>query len=462
MTHYHFIGIGGTGLSPIARVLFERGDQISGSDMVMSPNAQELASIGVKVTIGHSKENITGADLVIRSSAIPIDNPEVKAALDAGISVMKRSDFLGNLTSGKKVIAVAGTHGKTTTSAMIAFMLTRLNLDPSYIVGSEVKNLKSNAHHGTGEFFVIEADEYDGMFLGLKPHLLIVTNLEHDHPDNYPTPESYFEAFEKLGQLITSNGMLLAEADNLYSHRLSTIVNTHHPTFLYGETVEVDYKITNINHLENCGVSFGVQFANKLGDEFALPRVSLQIPGRHNAHNATAAIACAHLIGLSSSDAALALEEFTGTGRRFDIRGEIQGITVIDDYAHHPTEIRATLAAARCKYADRPIWAVWQPHTFSRTQQLFNDFVQSFSDCDHVIVTEIYAAREKLKDFSSRKVVEAMHHPDARFVPDLRNCADILMQNLKSGDILLVMSAGDANQITTWVLNEFKRGLKHG
>ncbi len=461
MKHFHFIGIGGTGLSAIARVLLERGAQVSGSDLVLSPNAQELAAMGVKVTIGHAQENIAGADIVIRSSAIPPENIEIVTAIAKGIPVMKRSQFLGELTYGKKVIAVAGTHGKTTTSAMITWALTRLGQDPSYIVGSEVKNLKSNAHNGNGEYFVIEADEYDGMFLGLTPYLLIITNIEHDHPDYYPTPESYYAAFSQLCDLITREGRLIANSDNINTHHLAEAVRMRTPIHFYGESVDAEYRIMQIRNEEGCGVSFDMKFENSDGDGFILPNITLQVPGKHNAQNAGAVIACAHQLGLSVSDAALALEEFAGTGRRFDIRGENQGVLVIDDYAHHPTEIRATLAAARCKYSHRSIWVVWQPHTYSRTQQLFDEFSQSFTDCDHVIVTEVYASREKPRDFSAREVVLSMRHPDAHFIAGLRECADFLLQNIHPGDVVIVLSAGDANQISTWILNEFKPVVKH-
>jgi UDP-N-acetylmuramate--alanine ligase len=458
MSHYHLIGIGGTGLSAIARVLYERGHEVSGSDLLLSPLAQELRDMGVKVSIGHLAEQVEGADTVIRSSAIPDSNVEVAAALKAGIPVLKRIDFLKELTAGQKVIAVAGTHGKTTTTAMIAWCLQSLGLDPSYVIGSPAKNLDSNAHAGQGDYFVIEADEYDHMFLGLTPDILVVTNIEHDHPDCYPTPEIYFQAFLDLSELITSNGKLITCADHPGSARLMRSVREDLKTLAYGTQPDVDYRISHISHAPGCGVSFDLQFSTESGKPRSFKRIQLEIPGDHNACNAAAALAAVNESGHSVEQAIEALKAFSGTGRRFDILGEFKGITIINDYAHHPTEIRSTLSAARCRYPDRNIWAIWQPHTYSRTRELMQDFINAFPDCDHVIVTEIYASREKPEDFSSREIVERMQHPDARQIPALKDVTRYLVDNLQSGDVLLVLSAGDADQISHDVMAYLKGG----
>lgn len=458
MSHYHFIGIGGTGLSPIARILLERGHQVSGSDLLLSPMAQELQELGIPVQIGHSAQNIRSADMVIRSSAIPDSNVEVIAAQKAGIPVLKRIDFLKELTAGQKVIAVAGTHGKTTTTAMIAWCLVSLDADPSYVVGGMVKNLHKNAHAGQGQYFVIEADEYDGMFLGLTPDTLVVTNIEHDHPDCYPTPGEYFQAFENLCALINPAGQLIACGDHPGAARLILAVQKKVPVISYGTTVGIPYQVMDIHHNTGCGVAFSL-LINQNGKPYKRYQdIQLMIPGSHNALNAAAALAVIHEAGLSVDKAIQALQTFSGTGRRFDIQGEVNGITVIDDYAHHPTEIRSTLSAARCRYPDRQIWAVWQPHTYSRTRELMDDFKDAFNDADHVIVTEIYASREKTQDFSSREVVQLMNHLDVRQIPDLAEVTKVLIENLKSGDVLLVLSAGDADQISRDVLTFLKGG----
>ena len=456
MTHYHLIGIGGTGLSAIARVLYERGSTVSGSDMQLSGLAQNLIDIGITVTIGHAVKNISGADVIIRSSAIPDSNPEIIAAIEANIPILKRREFLKELTAGSKVIAIAGTHGKTTTTSMIAWCLWELGADPSYVIGGTAKNLDSNAHSGKGKYFVIEADEYDRMFLGLNPEMLIITNIEHDHPDCFPTEEEYFDSFFELIQKIKPGGSLIICADHPGVIRLLKKKNGKHKIITYGTMADCNFRIENLNHSPGCGVDFSLIYPNLETKVMTNDQIRLPIPGIHNAFNAAAAIAVIETIGLSTQDAIHALEKFQGTGRRFDILGIAAGITVIDDYAHHPTEIQATISAARCRYPDKNIWTVWQPHTYSRTKELFDDFIVSFNESDHVIITEIYAAREKKNSFSSTSVFESMKHQDVRYIAQLEDVSQFLMDSLKSGDVLLVLSAGDANKISRDILNYFK------
>ena len=456
MTHYHLIGIGGTGLSAIARVLFERGNTVSGSDMQLSPLAQDLIDLGITVTIGHKAKNILGADMIIRSSAIPDSNPEIIAALEADIPILKRREFLSELTAGSKTIAIAGTHGKTTTTAMIAWCLSELCADPSYVIGGIAKNLASNAHSGKGKYFVIEADEYDRMFLGLDPDVLVITNIEHDHPDCFPTEEEYFDSFLELTRKIKPGGTLIAFSDHPGVSRLLKKITGNQKIKMYGAAAVCNYRIENLNHSPDCGVDFSINYPNiKTKEKFDL-RICLPIPGVHNAFNAAAAIAVIETIGFSTQNAVHALEKFQGTGRRFDILGTEAGITIIDDYAHHPTEIQATISAARCRYPVQHIWTVWQPHTYSRTKELFDDFIVSFNESDHVIITEIYASREKINSFSSTKVVDSMNHPDVLFISQLEDVTKFLKKKLKDGDILLVLSAGDANRISRDVFNYFK------
>ncbi|MCD6576455.1 MAG: UDP-N-acetylmuramate--L-alanine ligase [Anaerolineaceae bacterium] len=455
MTHYHLIGIGGTGLSAIAHVLLERGNVVSGSDNLLSPLAQELIDLGISVSIGHNENNITGADIIIRSSAIPDNNSEVKAALAAGIPILKRRNFLSKLTAGSTVIAIAGTHGKTTTTAMVAWCLSSLGNDPSYVIGGSSKNLGNNAHAGRGKYFVIEADEYDRMFLGLTPEILVITNIEHDHPDCYPTAEEYLNAFFELTQKIKPNGTLIACADHPGIIQLLTKVGKQQKIIAYGTSSKCDYKIENLQHTPGRGVDFILKNTLPEKGSFTSRPIRLLIPGEHNAFNAAAALAVIDTIRLSTQSAITALEQFKGTGRRFDILGEVAGIILIDDYAHHPTEIQATISAARYRYPNKNIWTVWQPHTYSRTQQLFKDFTKSFSESDHVIVTDIYASREKDRSYSSKTIVANMDHPDVRFIAQLQDVTKFLVKHLSEGDVLLVLSAGDANKISQDVLNYF-------
>jgi UDP-N-acetylmuramate--alanine ligase len=456
MTRIHLIGIGGTGLSAIARVLLEMGHMVSGSDRAESSFTRDLQSAGATIYIGHNPKNVVGVDLVVRSSAIPDDNPEVSAARAGRIPVLKRADFLGSLMDGKTVIAIAGAHGKTTTSAMIAWILSELHQDPSFIIGGVLANLGTNAHYGQGDTFIIEADEYDRMFLGLLPAIEVVTNIEHDHPDCYPTLVDLQEAFMEFVQRLPTNGTLIACVEDPGAFDLITkaekigkavLAYGLKPTTETGRELEASTSVISVNG--KGGFTFS---ASVLGSS---AMVELQVPGKHNILNALAALTVAKILDLPLLEAAIALGKFTGTSRRFEVRGEANGITVIDDYAHHPTQIQASLAAARYRYPRSPLWVVWQPHTYSRTQLLLEDFANSFDNADEVIVTEIYAAREPKQDFSSRKVVDVMHRP-AHFIADLPEVSNYLNIHLRPGDVLLVLSAGDADQVSANVLAHLK------
>jgi UDP-N-acetylmuramate--alanine ligase len=457
MTHVHFIGIGGTGLSAIARVLLEMGFTVSGSDRVLSPFAEGLKRDGATIHIGHDAANVSGADWVVRSSAVADDNPEVQEARKRGIPVYKRADFLGRLMQDKIGIAVAGTHGKTTTTAMIAWMLFALGRDPSFIIGSTLANLKTNARAGRGKPFVIEADEYDRMFLGLKPHLAIVTNIEHDHPDCYPTFEDMYAAFESFANLVPADGTLIACLDDAAA---TALLNSTRKTGknvvgygLQGEQTLNAPQFTLARGLKpNARGGFDFEAVSNLFPETESIPVSLQVPGKYNVQNSLAALSVAALLGLPPKKAAEALGEFRGAGRRFEVLGEANGITIINDYGHHPTEIKATLAGARARYAGRRIWAVWQPHTYSRTQTLFDQFVKAFHDADEVLVTEVYASREAKQDFTSAMVVSSMRHPSAHFTAELKDTTKYLLDHLNPGDVLIVFSAGDADQVSADVL----------
>ncbi|MCL4528716.1 MAG: UDP-N-acetylmuramate--L-alanine ligase [Chloroflexi bacterium] len=456
MTHVHFIGIGGSGLSAIARLLKESGYTVTGSDRAMTSFAADLQAAGVTIYIGHHPRNIQGADWVVRSSAVPDDNPEIMAAKQAGLPVYKRADFLGKLMEDKVGIAVAGTHGKTTTTAMTAFVLSELGRDPSFIVGGVMKNYGVNARAGKGNLFVIEADEYDRMFLGLKPRIEVVTNIEHDHPDCYPTFEDMFTAFESFFSLLPNDGTLIASVEDAGAAALmnrARHLGRHVIAYsLQGEmTINAPHWMQARMVKPNERGGFDFDAATNVGDLESL-HVSLQVPGEHNVRNALAVLAVITTLGLSLKDAAAALGKFTGTGRRFEVKGEAKGVIVIDDYAHHPTEIKATLAAARARYPQHRIWAVWQPHTYSRAKTLFFEFTRAFKDADEVIVTEIYAAREPKQDFSSAEIVSAMPHSSAHFIASLEDATAYLLKHLRRNDVLIVLSAGDADQISVNVL----------
>ncbi|UYN91516.1 MAG: UDP-N-acetylmuramate--L-alanine ligase [Anaerolineales bacterium] len=439
----HFIGIGGTGLSAIARVLLERGEHISGSDREASPLSELLSQAGVKVSIGHAAANINGATRVVRSSAVGEDNVEVQAARAKGLPVYKRAEFLEQLLADQQVIGVAGSHGKTTTTAMLAWLLSALNQRPGYIIGSLAANLGANAAAGGGRLFVIEADEYDYMFLGLRPRYALVTNVEHDHPDMFATPADFQAAFERFVDRLQPDGELIACADDAGAAALlAYAAQNGHKISSYAHSHEgANYRMQIIS-TDGAGYSFTAHY----GEE-ELARVQLQVPGLHNALNALGALAVAHKLGLNMGEAALALADFRGTSRRFEVRGDVAGVTVVDDYAHHPSEIRTTLAAARAHYAGRRVVAVWQPHTYSRTQTLAADYASAFVEADRVLVLDTYAAREQRPaDFSLEPLVAQL--PNAAFTPTFAQAQQALLAELTAGDVLVVMSAGDGIQLS--------------
>jgi UDP-N-acetylmuramate--alanine ligase len=352
-------------------------------------------------------------------------------------------------------------------------MLTDLGLDPSFIIGSTSINLGVNAHAGQGEYFVIEADEYDRMFHGLHPVLAVVTNIEHDHPDCFPTPQEYFEAFQQFARQLAPGGVLLVCGDQLSARQLAESISI--PALTYGlDDPGNIYQAHSAQPNQRGGYDFIAVRSELSSLGKALPgnqrqAIHLQAPGRHNVQNAMAALAVADQLGLDWACSAEALETYLGAERRFELRGEAAGVTVIDDYAHHPTEIRATLQAARDRYPQRRLWAVWQPHTYSRTRTLLGEFAAAFgnranSPVDQIVVTAVYPAREAEPQdgFSAAQVVAQIDHPQARYLPGLSQVSSYLLDHLQNGDVLLVLSAGDASQVSLDVLNglEAARGQK--
>ncbi len=469
--HVHLIGIGGIGLSAIARVLLEEGRRVSGSDLKLSPITAALADLGAAIYQGHRAENVGDADLVVVSSAIPADNPEAAAARARGIPVVKRDWMLGRMMESRFGIAVAGSHGKTTITAMIALVLTEAGLDPTFIVGGILENLGTNARAGRGEHFVIEADEYDRTFLGLKPSIAVVTNIEMDHPDCYPRLDDLVEVFREFLDLVPADGCIIGCGDEertrgilrelrgtlklkAQSSKLKAQKGSRGAEGLgadvvtYGLGEGVDWRAVDIRPNEGGGSSFVALREGQPVGEFALC-----IPGLHNVQNSLAVLAVAHRLGLHLAGVGETLRSFRGVQRRFEVKGEVNGIVVVDDYAHHPTQIRTTLRAARERYPERTIWAVFQPHTYSRTRALLGEFAASFADADHVVVTDIYAARE-FDDLgvSAADIVARMKHPDARYIPGLDEAAGHLLDHLKPGDVLLTLGAGDGYKVGEDVL----------
>jgi UDP-N-acetylmuramate--alanine ligase len=460
MKHIHLIGIGGSGLSAIARVLLERGYTVSGSDQVASTFFKAITAAGAKTFLGHAAEHITGADLVIRSSAISDDNPEVIAALAENIPVLKRAQFLDQLTKGKDTLAVAGSHGKTTTTAMLIWILDQLGTKPSFIAGGVVTQLDCNARAGAGRYFAIEADEYDNMFLGLSPQIAIVTNIEHDHPDCFPTAEQYRNAFKDFLQRVRPKGLALMCLDDPEARSLmDEFLDSNLHILGYGTTADADYRANEII-IEKGFPKFTLDFRNQKGQIKSLGTVTLRVPGRHNVLNASAALATVHQLGLSMAEAMEALHRFTGAGRRFEVLGRVNGTTIIDDYGHHPTEIAATLEAAHARYPEGRIWAVWQPHTYSRTAALEKAFIQALERANRVIVLKVFASREENSGYSAEKIANVIPNGKADYMEDFVAAANFLIANLAPKDVVIVFSAGNATELSQAVLEGLQQKRK--
>ena len=459
----HFIGIGGTGLSAIALVLLEMGIAVSGSDMKESASIRSLQAKGAHIEIGHRAENIAQATLIVRSSAIPDHNVEVIAAKEAGVPVLKRIDFLRQILKEFDVIGVAGTHGKTTTTSMMVWVLDQLGYAPGFIVGGVVENLGVNARAGKLEalkgqqkpLFVIEADEYDNMFHGLDPKVAIITNVEHDHPDCFPTEEIYRQAFFGFIDKIQSDGILIASnTDKNSQDMLDYAKQKGLNTKVFGiQQPELCIHATNLTSQAEQGYAFDAYLENEL-----IGRIALSVPGKHNVLNALAVLAALDYLGIDPKGAIAPLQTFKGAGRRFDIKYNQEGILLVDDYGHHPTEIAVTLSAAKDRYPNKKIWAVWQPHMYSRTLELLHRFEEAFGNADQVIVTNVFAAREQVRpEFSVKEqIVDHLHHQNARAICELDQVASTLLQELGSNDVVIVFSAGDATQINQTLIQELR------
>lgn len=441
-SEYHIVGIGGAGMSAIARVLQGRGFRVHGSDRRDSPLTEALRAEGIPVAVGHAPENLGDADAVLASSAVPDDNVEVAAARQRDIPVIRRPDFLGPLTEGYDVIAVAGAHGKTTVTGMITLLLLEAGLDPTFIVGGVMANLGTNARAGSGKYFVIEADEYRNTFLALRPAIAVVTNVEFDHPDCFPSLRFVRLAFGEFVDNIREGGALVACNDDAVAHAIGASFHANGGRLmLYGHNAGdgLAWRAVDIHANDRGGVSFTAVHEGEPAGQ-----VNLRVPGDYNAVNALAVLTVASALGIDREVARTALEAFKGTARRFEVLGDVDGIVVIDDYAHHPTQIRNVLRAARQRYADRRIIAVWEPHTFSRIKALHDDFMTAFDDADRVVVLPIYAAREPNDPTLTSSILAAgIAHPDVIAMSTLEEAISQLNAQAKAGDVFILMGAGN-------------------
>ena len=443
--HAHFIGIGGIGMSGIAEILLNMGFKVSGSDLRRSSVTDRLARLGATIYDGHNPANVAGSTVVVTSSAVLPSNPEVMEARAHKIPVIQRAEMLAELMRLKYGIAIAGMHGKTTTTSMVAAVLAAGGLDPTVVVGGRVDTLGSNAKLGTTQYLVAEADESDRSFLKLSPILAIVTNLDREHMDCYRDMDDVEHAFLAFMDKVPFYGAVTACIDN---PALAAILpRVHRRVFTYGTAEAADYRLEFLEARPGCFSHFCVHSpAGELGS------FALHVPGRHNALNATAAVAIAHQLEVPSAKIAAGISSFRGVDRRFQIRGEARGITVVDDYGHHPTEIRATLAAAR-EYCKGSIHVIFQPHRYTRTRDLLDEFGGAFGDADSVTVLPIYAASEEpLPGITAELLTAKIASPAAKYVPDFPAAIVTVAGVAREGDIIMTLGAGSVSQLGPQIL----------
>ncbi len=437
----HFIGIGGSGMSGIARIMVMNGVDVSGSDAKESNVVDVLRTLGATVTIGHSAENLGAADTLVISSAIRKDNPELVEAQRRGLRILHRSGALASLMVDRRAVAVAGTHGKTTTTSMTTVALQACGVDPSFVIGGVLSTTGTNAHLGTGDVFVAEADESDGSFLLYEPAIGILTNVEADHLDHYGTPERVREAFiEFCDGIQTRGGTIIACADDPGSHDVALHSRRQGAdVVLYGTSVDADLVLRDLD--SGIGSTFVLDLPGR-DDEL---RVELRQPGMHNALNATAAIAVAHSLGADVERAAAGLAGYGGTRRRFEERGIAAGVRVIDDYAHHPTEVRAVLSAARGVVTDGGrVWAIFQPHLYSRTMEFREEFGQALGLADEVVVLDVFPAREDpVPGVTGALIADRVPHGNVTYLESFAEAVPFVAARVKPGDLVLTVGAGD-------------------
>ncbi len=449
--HIHFVGIGGIGMSGIAEVLLNLGYRVSGSDLRESDITRRLQDLGATVCYGHRRENIKAADVVVMSSAIFENNPEVQAAKKRFIPVIPRAEMLAELMRMKYGIAVAGTHGKTTTTSLIATILGYGNLDPTVVIGGRLNSIGSNAKLGQGEFLVAEADESDGSFLKLSPTIAVITTIDLEHVDHYPSLRAIKEAFLQFANKVPFYGLAVLCIDQRNIQAILPKIRKRFVT--YGMTPEVDFQARGIA-FDGLYTAFDLIHRGE-----CLGRLRIRVPGMHNVYNAMAATATAFELDIGFEVVREALAEFSGIQRRFQIKGEVSNILVIDDYAHHPVEIEATLETAK-KSWNRRVVAVFQPHRYTRTRGLFNDFLTVFRQADVLIVTDIYSAGErKIEGVKASRLYEGIRddgHPDVTYIAQKEAIADHLMRIVQENDLVITMGAGNIWQVA----DEFVRKLE--
>ncbi|HEX4923398.1 MAG TPA: UDP-N-acetylmuramate--L-alanine ligase [Bdellovibrionales bacterium] len=427
----HFIGIGGIGMSGLAELLHNMGAKVSGSDLADNANVQRLKQLGVKTFIGHERANVIDADVVVYSSAVNFENPEIVEAKSRRIPIIPRAEVLAEIMRIKRGIAVGGTHGKTTTTSMIATIMIQGNFDPTVVVGGRLDLIKSNSFLGQGDWLVAEADESDGSFLKLSPEISIVTNIDNDHMEFFKSDENLDRAFLDFAARIPFYGVAIACGDDQRIRRVFKDFNKN--IYFYGFNEGNDFRLA------------GEKGRYKVyKDKREIGSFALSLPGRHNALNAVASIIAGLEVGIPFETCAEALNSFLGVDRRFQLKGEAKGVRVYDDYGHHPTEVRAVLSAFREKFPERRLVALFQPHRYTRTQTCWTEFCESFNLADQVYVMDIYSAGEKpVANVTAERLAAEMKGTKATYVGDGARAVQTAVQNLKEGDIFVTLGAGD-------------------
>ena len=435
----HFIGVGGAGMSGLARIMASEGIHVTGSDIKESSVITALQAIGVEIRVGHDFHNVGGADFVVFSNAIEKENPELVAARAQQIPQLTRAQALAILMSESKSVAVAGTHGKTTTTSMLTVAIQSCGEDPSFAIGGILKASGSNAHKGTGRFFVAEADESDGSFVEYHPFGAVVTNIEHDHVDFFETPESVFVAFEEFSNTISREGFLIYCADDKGARALGEQV-TRCKTISYGVDPAADLHIDQIELMPASSRARALWRGRSMG------YLELQIPGHHNLLNAAAALAAGLTLGLPATQLISGLSTFRGTGRRFELKGQVHGIRVVDDYGHHPTEIDVTLTAAKRYATDGRVLVVFQPHRYSRTRAFTKEFAAVLEKADRTWVLEVYGSSEKqLPGVSGQSITQLMKN--GVYEPNFMAVVASVVAEAEPGDVILTLGAGDVSAL---------------
>ena len=445
----HFIGIGGAGMSGLARISLSHGITVSGSDAKDSSVVKALQALGATIATTHAASNVDGADLVVYSTAISPSNAELMRAQELGLSTLTRAAALSILMSESKSIAVAGTHGKTTTSSMMAVALQACGADPSFAIGGTITASGSNAHRGTGEIFVAEADESDGSFIEYHPYAAIVTNVEHDHVDFFATPEDVAQAFIDFAATINKDGFLTYCADDKGAKALASSVKTC-ALISYGIDESCDLRLDSIE-LEAMGSRARAIWRGKV-----VGFIELQVPGHHNLLNAAAVLATGLNLGFPAPELLTGLSVFRGTGRRFELKGTVHGVRVIDDYGHHPTEIDVTLKAARRFAGDGRLIVIFQPHRYSRTKAFSAQFAKALDMADRAIVLEVYAASEKpIAGVTSRLITDAMSHGE--YIPNFIEVTDSVIDSAQPQDVIITLGAGDVSSLAPIIVDGLSR-----